>query len=317
MRFIIVMTAATALGLSGAAARAQSWQPPTDAQRCPSKWGAGDQRGSGNLMKPETVLRAARLIRTGEVIELGQVLHGSMPFFGPRIFDMQLKRTNMLPESNRRGSNEELVITELGQVGTQIDGFTHQTIGNGLYNCFKLEETATRNGFTKLGVENVGMLMTRGVLIDVAASKGVDMLTETYEITVQDLQDALKRENVALQPGDAVIINTGWGRLWGKDNVRYMKTNPGIGIAAAEWLARQDPMLVGSDNWGVEVVHNPDPKLNEPVHQIMLVVHGVHLVESLKLDELAAKRVYEFAFVVEPLKIQGGTGSTIAPVAIR
>jgi kynurenine formamidase len=143
-----------------------------------------------------------------------------------------------------------------------------------------MDELATRNGFTKLGIENVGTLMTRGVLIDVAASKGVDMLTETYEITVQDLQDALKRENVILQPGDAVIINTGWGRLWGKDNVRYMKTNPGIGIAAAEWLVRQDPMLVGSDNWGVEVVHNPDPKLSEPVHQIMLAVHGVHLVKA-------------------------------------
>jgi len=317
MRSIIVMTVAAVLGVGSTAVCAQSWRPPTDAERCPSKWGAGDQRGSGNLMKPETVLRAARLIRTGEVIELGQVLHGSMPFFGPRIFNMQVKRTNVLPESNRRWSNEEIVTTELGQVGTQIDGFAHQTIGNGLYNCFKLEDTATRNGFTKLGIENAGALMTRGVMIDVAALKGIDMLPDTYEITVQDLQAALKRENLALQPGDAVIINTGWGRLWGKDNVRYMKTEPGIGVAAAEWLVRQDPMLVGSDNWGVEVVHNPDPQLNEPVHQIMLVVNGIHLLESLKLDELAAKRAYEFAFIVQPLKIQGATGSTVAPVAVR
>jgi len=317
MRPIIVMTAAATLGFASTVVCAQSWRPPTDAERCPSKWGAGDERGSGNLMKPETVLRAARLIRTGEVIELGQVLHGSMPFFGPRIFNMQVKRTNVLPESNRRWSNEEIVTTELGQVGTQIDGFAHQTIGNGLYNCFKLEDTATRTGFTKLGIENAGALMTRGVMIDVAALKGVDMLSDTYEITVQDLQAALKRENLALQAGDAVIINTGWGRLWGKDNVRYMKTEPGIGVAAAEWLVRQDPMLVGSDNWGVEVVHNPDPQLNEPVHQIMLVVNGVHLLESLKLDELAAKRAYEFAFIVQPLKIQGATGSTVAPVAVR
>ena len=317
MRPIIVMTAAATLGFASTVVCAQSWRPPTDAERCPSKWGAGDERGSGNLMKPETVLRAARLIRTGEVIELGQVLHGSMPFFGPRIFNMQVKRTNVLPESNRRWSNEEIVTTELGQVGTQIDGFAHQTIGNGLYNCFKLEDTATRTGFTKLGIENAGALMTRGVMIDVAALKGVDMLSDTYEITVQDLQAALKRENLALQAGDAVIINTGWGRLWGKDNVRYMKTEPGIGVAAAEWLVRQDPMLVGSDNWGVEGVHNPDPQLNEPVHQIMLVVNGVHLLESLKLDELAAKRAYEFAFIVQPLKIQGATGSTVAPVAVR
>ena len=76
-------------------------------------------------------------------------------------------------------------------------------------------------------------------------------------------------------------------------------------------------MLVGSDNWGVEVVPNPDPQLNQPVHQIMLVVNGIHLLENLKLDDLAARRVHEFGFIVQPLKIQGGTGSTVAPVAIR
>src|SRR2546425_2860573 len=104
-------------------ARAQSWQPPADSQRCPSKWGAGDQRGSGNHMKPETVLRAVKLIRTGEVIELGHVLNSSMPFFGTRRFDVHTKRTFMNPQSNRRGSNEELVVSEIGQVGTQLDGF--------------------------------------------------------------------------------------------------------------------------------------------------------------------------------------------------
>jgi kynurenine formamidase len=76
-------------------------------------------------------------------------------------------------------------------------------------------------------------------------------------------------------------------------------------------------MLLGSDNWPVEVAPNPDPKISLPVHQIALVVNGVHLLENLKLDDLAAKQVYEFAFIVEPLKIQGGTGSTVAPVAVR
>ena len=175
------------------AVKAQSWQPPTDAQRCPSKWGAGDQRGSANLMKPQTVLRASRLIRTGEVIELGHVLNASMPLSAGRSFELITKRTNMVPESNHRGSNEELVIAEIGQVGTQFDGFSHQTIGNSMYNCFKLDEISTRTGFTKLGIENVGFLMTRGVLIDVAALKGVRMLPDRYEITVADLQAALKR----------------------------------------------------------------------------------------------------------------------------
>jgi kynurenine formamidase len=309
----------TAVFLAAAAsAHAQSWQPPAESQRCPSKWGAGDERGSGNHMKPETVLRATRLMRTGEVFELGHVLAPTMPFFGTRKFDLTTKRTLMNPQPNRRGSNEELVTTELGQVGTQIDAFPHQTVGDTVYNCFKTDEIATRNGFSRLGVEKIGMLMTRGVLLDVAALKGVDTLPDTYEITVRDLQDAIVRQQVMPpQPGDAVLINTGWSRLWGKDNARYVRTNPGIGVAAAEWLVKQDPMLVGADNWSVEVMPGPDPQANQPVHQLMLPVYGVHLLENMRLDDLAAKRVYEFALIVQPLKIQGGTGSTVAPVAVR
>ena len=266
-------------------------------------------------MGPETVLKAARLIREGRVIELGQVLRGSMPL-GARHFDLYMKPTGPKVGSNQRGSNEELVVTEMGQVGTQFDGFTHQTIGGSLYNCVDQSEVMTRDGFTRLGVENVGTLMTRGVLIDVAALKGVEMLPDTYEITVDDLQQALDRQGVALESGDAVLIHTGWGVLWDTDAERFMATNPGIGVAAAQWLVEQDPMLLGADNQPVEVSPNPDPQVSLPVHQIMLAVHGIHLVERMRLDELAAAGVHEFAFVVQPLKIQGGTGSTVAPVAI-
>ena len=147
-------------------------------------------------MKPETVLRAARLIRTGQVFELGRVLSGGMPLSPTRRFELLTKRTVMSPESNRRGSNEEMVLAEIGQVGTQFDGFAHQTIGNSMYNCFKVDETATRSGFSKLGIEQVGAIMTRGVLIDVAALKGVAVLPDTYEITVGDLQAALARQKL-------------------------------------------------------------------------------------------------------------------------
>jgi kynurenine formamidase len=105
--------------------------------------------------------------------------------------------------------------------------------------------------------------------------------------------------------------------LWGKDNGRYMKVNPGLGTAAAEWLARQDPMLVGMDTAPVNVTPSPDAKLSNPVHQIMLVVNGIFLLENLRLDELAAAKAYEFALMVQPLKLVGATGSTVAPTAIR
>jgi kynurenine formamidase len=311
----LVLAAVSAL--TCAPALAQSWTVPPESQRCPSKWGAGDERGSGNHMKPASVMRAAQLIKTGEVIEIAHVMNDKMPFFGTRRFDVHVKRTFMNDFSNRRGSNEEIVISEIGQVGTQFDGFAHQTHEDSHYNCFKTGAISSRGGFTKLGIEKVGTLMTRGVLIDVAGLKGVDMLPDTYEITIKDLQDALAKQRITLQPGDAVLINTGWNKLWAKDNARYVKSCPGIGVAAAEWLARQDPMLIGSDNWPVEVAPNPDPKLSLPVHQVALVVNGIHLLENLKLDDLAAKQVYEFAFVMQPIKAQGFTGSTVAPVAIR
>lgn len=313
----IVAIGALAWSLAAGTAEAQTWRPPTDAERCPSMWGASDERGAGNLKGPDLVLRAARLIRSGEVIELAHVLSPSMPLNPTRQFDVHTKRTTMNPQSNRRGSNEEIVIAEIGQVGTQFDGFAHQTIGDSLYNCVKLADASTRSGFSRLGIQNVGAIVTRGVLIDVAALKSTPMLPETYEITVQDLQQALSRQGVALQRGDAVIIHTGWGQLWGKDNARYQERNPGIGVAASLWLASQGPMLVGADTAPVEVNPNPDRDLSLPTHQIMLVVNGIHLLENMKLDELAGKRVYEFALIVEPLKIQGGTGSTVAPIAIR
>ena len=316
MRMRIASWTVVCLALASVA-YAQRWSPPADSARCPSKWGPNDQRGAGNHMKPETVLRAARLIKTGEVFELGRALSETMPLPAGRRFEVLTKRTRNDPGRNRRASNEELVVSEIGQVGTQFDTFSHQMIGTSMYNCVTLESAASRTGFTKLGVEQVGALMTRGVLIDVAALKGVAALAETYEITPKDLQDALAAQKLTLQPGDAVLIHTGWGTLWGKDNARYQRVSPGIGTAAAEWLAKQDPMLVGADNTAVEISPNPDPDLAGPVHQIMLVVNGIHLLENLKLDELAAKAVYEFAFIIQPLKIQGGTGSTVAPIAIR
>ncbi len=316
-RTILATSAAVLLSLASIA-QAQ-WNVPPESQRCPSKWGAGDERGSGNHMKnPETVLRGARLIKTGEVIELGHVLGPNMPFFGTRVFNMHMKRTFMNTGRNNRGSNEEVVTSEIGQVGTQFDGFSHQSHGDSHYNCFKTSDFGTRGGVTKLGVQNSGSFFARGVLIDVAALKGVEMLGDAYEITPTDLEQALaKQGNVKLQPGDAIIIHTGWGKLWGKDNARYVKSTPGVGIAAAEWIAKQDPLLVGADNWPVEVSPNPDKDLSLPVHQVFLVVHGIHLLENMKLDELAAKKVYEFALTLNPLKIQGGSGSTVAPAAIR
>jgi kynurenine formamidase len=298
-------------------AQGQPWSPPPSAQRCPSRWGADDRRGSLNTMTPERMRDAAAMIREGRKIEIGHMLAQDMPFFGTRRFDVHLKRTFMNPEASQRGSNEELVVGEMAQVGTQFDAFPHQTIGDEIYNCVNMPSIATRGGFREMGVETVGTLLARGVLMDVAGLKGVQTLPDDYEITVADLEQALARQRVELREGDAMIINTGWGHLWARDNARYVRGCPGIGVAAAEWLIAKNPLLLGSDNWPVEVAPSKTmPNASLPVHQIALVVNGVHLLENMKLDELVASGRSEFCFMMQPLRMRGFTGSTVAPAAM-
>jgi kynurenine formamidase len=312
-----VFVLAAILVLGSAPTFAQSWQMPPDNQRCPSKWGADDQRGTGNMMKPELVLRATSLIKKGETFDMGALLSPDTreSFINEgRQFNIYTKPSPPVP--NGRQVNEELVITELGQIGTQFDAFAHQMWGDSFYNCFKLGDIGTRNGFKKLGVEHVGNLMTRGVLIDVAGLKGVDMLPTSYLITPEDLQQALAKKNLKIMPGDAVLIRTGWSPLMGKDNARYGRQNPGIGIAAGQWLITQDPMMIAADNCCIEV-RPSEAGHSLPVHAMMLIQHGIYLLENLELEKLAAAGATEFAFIVQPLRIKGATGSAINPMAVR
>jgi len=316
-RNIIVLLCAAALDFMPQQAAAQGWMPPPPEKRCPSPWGADDERGAANLQMPRAVLNAVKLIREGKVYELGKLLDPSMPRSPGRSFALEVKRTGGPNGRNEQRGNEETVYTELGQMGTQFDGLAHQGLGAYLYNCIENDKVATRRGFTRLGVEKVGSLFTRGVMLDIAALKGVDMLPDDYEITAADLQQAMRRQEVDFGAGDAVLIRTGWGRLYAVDNERFMKGEPGIGIAAAEFLAGRNVMMVGSDNWAVEIRPNPDRDLFLPVHGLMLTVNGIFLVENLDLEALSRDKVSEFAFIVQPLKLKGGTGSSVAPMAVR
>ncbi len=167
---------------------AEQWSPPSPEKRCPSQWGANDERGAANHMKPQTVLKGIRLVKEGKTYELGRVLEPAMPNFGTRRYAIHTARSFNPPSANKLLGNEELVVTELGQIGTQFDALPHIAIGDLLYNCVKMDDVVTGSGFKKLGVENLGGIVTRGVLLDVAAAKGVESLEAGYEITVADLK---------------------------------------------------------------------------------------------------------------------------------
>src|SRR6267142_2288687 len=243
-------------------ARAQGWNPPPPEKRCPSQWGANDERGAANLQTPQAVLKASQMIREGRVYELGKVLDPSIPRSGARSYSLNLARTSGPNGRNQQRGNEETVFTELGQIGTQYDGLAHQALGAHLYNCVENDAVAARTGFT-------------------------------------------------------VLVRTGWGRHFGVDNALFMSGEPGIGIPAAEWLAKRNIMMVGSDNWAVEIRPYPDKGLFLPVHGFLLVVNGIFLLENLDLEAMSRDKVYEFALIVQPLKLKGGTGSTVVPMAVR
>ncbi len=312
----------SAAALAGACIFTQA-QTPIGDKWWPSRWGAEDQRGAANLMTPERALKAARLIRKGQVYQLGRIYEHGMPLPGKRHFSLTIpgSPTDGPSGQNQIVSHDEMFSGEIGQVGTQLDGLGHVGVRwkeeDYFYNGFRRSEFGNAYGLKKLGVENIGVFFTRGVLLDVAGYKSVQRLEPGYVITVEDLEGTLRFQQMEIQQGDAVFIHTGHGQLWMKDNATYGSGEPGIGRKAAKWLIQHDIVLVGADTWGIEVVPTEDPDRPFEIHQWLLVRHGIFNLENLDLAALAGDRAYEFAFIFAPLRLRGATGSPGNPIAVR
>ena len=300
-------------------------QKSDELQKLPTEWGPDDQKGAANRITPAKVIEAAKLISEGKIYELGQTYEASMPL-GGRNFNLHLITPPPIDQSNKHSSvfNMESFTGEIGQIGTQFDALGHagyrEEEEDFYYNGFTGTEIYSSSGLRKLGVENAGPFFTKGILIDVAGFKEVERLEAGYEITVDDLQGALNKQNVVIKEGDVVLIRTGHSKLWKVDNEAYYdweRGEPGIGVMAAKWLANQKVVIVGADNYGVEVVPFAKAGTVFPVHLIMLKENGIHLLESLNLEELHEDQLYEFAFMFSPLPFKGATGSPGNPIAIK
>ena len=283
-----------------------------------SRWGANDQRGAANLLTSAKVLEAVGLIRTGDVYMLGRPFEAGMPFFSNRSYRIRTYGQGSAPVGkNLLTVHAEFIESELGQVGTQFDGLGHMGVGDLFYNRFDRREFATDTGLTKLGVENAGVFITRGLLLDVASLQGVARLEAGYEITSSDLRGALRQHNLEIRTGDAVLIHTGWGSLWKIDNDRFAGDKPGLGAEGARFLATQEISILGTDAWGPDVMPFRDPEVLFPAHQVLLAHNGIYIVENLDTSALVQDGVYEFAFICTPLPLKGASGSPVNPIAVR
>lgn len=288
----------------------------------PSEWGPDDERGAVNRLGPENVLRAAKLIKEGSIYELGRVYEPGMPVYGDRHYDLRLHK---LPLGGPIGSNrliyfEETISGEIGQVGTQLDGLGHvgtRVVSEDIfYNGFTASELDAPGGLAKLGIENVGAIFTRGVLLDIAAFKNVDRLDMGYIITVEDIERALEHHSLEILEGDVVLFRTGHGKLWMQDNEAYHLGEPGPGVTALRWLSAKRVVVIGADNWSVEAVPGENDGCFFEGHQCVINQNGIYLLENLNLEGLASDNVREFAFLFAPVPFKGAAGSPGNPIAI-
>lgn len=238
--------------------------------------------------------------------------------------------------------NDEYVMAELRQIGTQFDGLGHVGIrtseGDFFYNGNLLEDFGTAYGLNQLGVEKIGEngYVTRGVLLDIAGYRGVDRLpvpkgddNDPGIITISDIEGTIEKQKITpIGQGDVVIFYTGHGNYWGRDwdslneqqkaeNLQIFNSGePGPGITACRYLSSQKIAMVGSDTWGTEAFPGEDPNRPFDCHLEWMVKNGITNLENLDVTQLLEDRVYEFLFVFAPLKIKGGTGSPANPIVI-
>lgn len=254
-------------------------------------------------------------IRSARVYDLAQPYYVGMPHHPnhpPFLFGLNKKHGDYVTKTGGSSASEGLALG--GHVGTHIDALCHFSCGGKLHGDVDVAPLQSyAGGLERYSIDTVEPVFRRGVLLDVAGQLGADALPEDFEIAPEHLEAAARSAAVEVRDGDVVLLRTGWAAFW-SDAARFIAgvRGPGPGEAGARWLSSRRVFAAGSDTVAFEKVPAP----NMPVHVHLLVESGIHIIECLNLEPLAAARCYEFLFVAVPLKIRGGTGSPVRPVAI-
>ncbi|GGN23285.1 cyclase family protein [Streptomyces fuscichromogenes] len=292
------------------------------------RWGDDDEIGTLNFITPAKRVASARLVRTGKTFDLGMAFGKEGPATAGS-FRENPQHVMTLPPSDTAGfpdgpiSSDDMVVMSL-QAATQWDGLGHMGYDGHFYNNVPAAAInnfagVSRNSFDKAA----GRLISRGVLLDIAALKGVDRLDESYEITVADLLAAEERQGVRVESGDILCIRTGWHQWFAEgDRDHYMsEVEPGPGMDTLPWLHEREVAALALDNWAVEVSPSPVDGAYAPFHQIAIRDMGLTLGEMWDFEALAADcaqdGVWEFLLCASGLKVTASAGSPITPIALK
>ena len=283
------------------------------------RWGADDERGALNTIGPEQIRDAAALVRSGQVLNLAQPLspHTPVPQHRARAQHfMGRDGGDYAAGAHRPGGfqfAEDTLMLPL-HIGTHIDALCHAWYEDALYNGFAGSGTRSTRGATRCGIDKMGSIVGRGVLLDIVGANG-NPLRDGVSIGPGDLERAAAEAGVSVGKGDIVLVRTGWAESQGRAGIVSFDGEPGLNVEAAVWLAGRDIAVLGADNFAVEVIPFARGTVF-PVHQRLIRDFGIPLVEGLLLHELALSGRHEFLFAASPLPVVGGTGSPISPVVV-
>jgi kynurenine formamidase len=280
------------------------------------RWGAEDERGAPNLLTADRVLAAAALVRRGEVLSLAVPLERGtpLPAHRPSPAHFMARDGGDYPSGGdgpgRSRFSDDTMLVAL-HTGTHVDALAHVWYGDELYNGFPQSSIRSGSGAARCGIDKLGPLVGRGVLLDVAAGAA---LPDDARITAADLDRCARCHRVELREGDIVLVRTGWWSTHAHAPTQRFRAEPGPDLDGARWLAANGAAVVGADNFAFEALGGGDRSF--PVHELLLRDRGIPIVEGLALDELARRAVYEFLFMLAPLPITGGTASPANPLAV-
>lgn len=291
-----------------------------------SPWGEADEIGRLNWVTPESVAAIMARMDGRKVFDLAVTYKKGMPSFtaaGDPPFNIWMTHTpkgsildgasGYSADVHRKYSYSGDAISMYTHTGTHIDTLNHMGHHGTLWNGWTEDAHLGSMVWTKGGSDRYPPIIARGVLLDVAAMLGVDMLPDSYTISPKELQDTAKRQGVKFRKGDVVMIRTGRMRLWPKFD--YLENSPGISLDSAKWLLEHaGAMCLAGDNVGLEAM--PYHGQYNPVHSYMFTTAGAQIIEIVNMEEIAAEKIYEFAFLGFPMKIFGATGAPMPCVAV-